>query len=351
MSKLLENLSSGKPILINPKVAEAYARKISGISPSSFNPDFLTAMFGKKPVFEKFPPYAFIPVKGVIGKGLTPLESMCDSCDLDDVYDMLCDCEYDDDIETVIMVYDTPGGGCVGVEEIARKIKNFKKETISFTAKDCCSAGYWMASQAKKFYATPSSTVGSIGCYIAYVDSAKAWDMEGFKMEVIKSGLFKGTGINGTSLDSNQRKMLQDEVNEIHMNFKADVKSVRTMVDDSCMEGQTFSGKKAAEMYMVTGLVDCLYDLLYDLDENLAKQYKADEENDERHDLAGKAKAKAKAKIKSTAKKDDDEDEEDEEEDEEDMKKKGEDDPSKRTPEDEDEDGEDAVDTDKDYKK
>lgn len=108
--------------------------------------------------------------------------------------------------------------------------------------------------------------------------------MEGVRMEVIKSGLFKGAGIPGTSLDANQRKMLQDEVNEIHGEFKAAVKGVREFVDDSSMEGQTFSGKKAAEAGLVTGLVNGFDELMQSLDARVAEQMEADEENDERQE-------------------------------------------------------------------
>jgi ClpP class serine protease len=59
---------------------------------------------------------------------------------------------------------------------------------------------------------------------------SKAYEMDGVKMDVIKSGVYKGAGIPGTSLDEGQRKMLQDEVVDIHNDFKEAVKSVRSFV-------------------------------------------------------------------------------------------------------------------------
>jgi ClpP class serine protease len=76
---------------------------------------------------------------------------------------MLEECERDQTITTVILNIDSPGGVSVGVPELAEKIKNFKKKVISFTSNEACSAAYWIGSQASEFYATPSSTVGSVG--------------------------------------------------------------------------------------------------------------------------------------------------------------------------------------------
>jgi hypothetical protein len=80
--------------------------------------------------------------------------------------------------------------------------------------------------------------------------------------------------------------MLQDEVLEIHADFKNAVKSVRSFVEDSSMEGQCFSGKRGAEAGLVTGLINGFDELMESLDANVAKQMEADEENDAREEEA-----------------------------------------------------------------
>ena len=288
MRSLSKDFKSQRPLLVNPAQAEAYLERCASISiplgaKVSDMGDMLSAIFGEKPVLEKFPPFAVVPVKGMISKGLTELESLCGACDVHDIEEMLEECEKDDSIKTIILDVDSPGGTSVGVLELSNRIKNCSKEVISFTSSECCSAAYWLASQAGAgFYATPSSCVGSIGVYIAYPDCSEAYKMEGVKMDVIRSGLFKGAGIPGTSLDANQRQMLQDEVDEIHAEFKQSVKSVRSFVEDSSMEGQTFSGKKAAEAGLVTGLVNGFDEMMESLNAGIAEQMEADEENDEK---------------------------------------------------------------------
>jgi hypothetical protein len=133
--------------------------------------------------------------------------------------------------------------------------------------------------------------------------------MEGVKMDVIKSGLYKGAGIAGTSLDDQQREMLQKEVEEIHADFKADVKAVREFADDSAMEGQTFSGKNAAAAGLVTGLVNGFDELMESLDAAVAEQMEADEKNDaaaaggqpEESDEGANAKARRFASARALA--------------------------------------------------
>jgi signal peptide peptidase SppA len=289
MKNLNKDIKSHRPILIQPAQAAEYLDRVAQVdvplnAKASDVEEFMAMVFGKVETLEKFPPYAVIPVKGVIGKNLSELETMCGCCDINDVQEMLEDCERDATITTVILNIDSPGGVSVGVPELAEKIKNYSKKVISFTSNEACSAAYWIGSQASEFYATPSSTVGSIGVYVAFPDMSEAFKMDGIKMDVIKAGIYKGAGIPGTSLDNNQRKMLQDEVLEIHADFKNAVKSVRSFVDDASMEGQCFSGKRGAEAGLVTGLVNGFDELMESLDANVHAQMEADEENDAREE-------------------------------------------------------------------
>ena len=286
MHNLSKDFTGKRPLLIQPGQAEAYLHRVSELeiplaAKMSDMGEMLAAVFGHKPTLEKFPPVAIIPVKGVIGKNLSELESLCGSCDIDDIEEMLEDCERDPTIKTIILDIDSPGGTSVGVPELANRIKNCSKHVVSFTESECCSAAYWIGSQASSFYATPSSSVGSIGVYIAFPDCSEAYKMEGVKMDVIKSGTFKGAGIPGTSLDDSQREMLQGEVKEIHDDFKAAVKSVRSFVEDSSMEGQQFSGKKGAEAGLVTALVNGYDEMIEMLDPGVSEVIESSEENKE----------------------------------------------------------------------
>ena len=160
------------------------------------------------------------------------------------------------DVEAIAFHVSSPGGTVTGVEELANKIAALDKPTMAYTDSEMCSAAYWLGSQADSVVAAPSSTVGSVGVYMAIPDFSKAAEAAGIKMVVVKSGKFKGAGIEGTSLTEDQIANLQESVDAIHADFKAAVLGKRKLVKADAMEGQTFSGKQAAAQGMVTGLAD-----------------------------------------------------------------------------------------------
>jgi signal peptide peptidase SppA len=287
MKSLQKDIKSHRPVLIKGSDALAHIEAMSSVTiPAGAKvgemTEILEAVFGPKAEMEKFPPYAVIPLKGVVGKGVPEMETYCGCCDLEEVEEMLEDAERDESVKVIILAIDSPGGVSVGVPEFAARVRNSRKRIIAFTDTEACSAAYWIGSQASEFFATPSSQVGSIGCYITYLNASEAYRKEGYRMEVYKSGDLKGAGIDGTDLTEAQKKMLTDQTVEIHEDFKADVLSVRSFVPESAMQGQCFSGKKAAEVGLVTGLVNGFDELMQKLDPEVAAQMEADEGNDAR---------------------------------------------------------------------
>lgn len=302
MRSLIKDLKASRPLLINPTLASDFLERAASLeipltAKSSDIGEMLAAVYGAKPVLEKFPPFAVVPVRGVIGKGLSELESLCGCCDIHEVQEMLEDCERDASITTIILAIDSPGGTSVGVPELASRIREMSKKVIAFTDSEACSAAYWLGSQASEFYATPSSSVGSVGCYIAYEDESKRYADAGIMVDVIRAGKYKGAGICGTSLTAEQREMLQSEVVEIWESFKADVKSVREFVDESSLEAQIFSGRKAAELGLVTGLVRGWDEMMEVLSPAVAAQMEADEDNDERAEGSESEEAKVLSRF------------------------------------------------------
>jgi len=196
-----------------------------------------------------------IPVKGVIGKGLSKIESMLGCCDIKTISDTLDTWKKNDNVKEVVFKFDSGGGSTSGLEELARKIRNYPKRTIAYCEDDCGSAAYWLASQCAYFIVTPSSSVGAIGIFLVTKDASEKHKEDGIKYVIIKSGEYKAAGVENTALSKLQFNRLQDEVEELHKRFKRDVKSVRLFVEDSDMEGQSFYGNDALVRNLVTNLV------------------------------------------------------------------------------------------------
>lgn len=259
------------PMLIEPAKAKAYLDKVAELSPTDLKAgddleDMMEMLFGPRPMLIKSGDIAVIPVKGVIGSGLTELEKMMGATDVEDIQEMLEDAERDPGVEIIIFDFDTPGGTVTGVPEMAQRIRACKKRTIGWTCKQSCSAGMWLMSQCDEVYVSPSSIVGSIGVYIPIYDMKAAYAKEGITVDLIKAGWAKGAGYTGTSMTPEQRKLFQDDVDEMHQWFIGNVKAVRTFADEADMQGQCWSGKKGAEKSLVSGLLNTFDDLLIAID-------------------------------------------------------------------------------------
>ena len=271
MYSLSNAFKTFSPMLIEPAKAKAYLEKVASLSPSDLKAgddleDMMEMLFGPKPMMIKSGDLAIIPVKGVIGSGLTELEKMMGATDVEDIQEMLEDAERDPGVETIIFDFDTPGGTVTGVPEMAARIRACQKRTVGWTCKQSCSAGMWLMSQCDEVFVSPSSVVGSIGVYIPIYDMKAAYAEEGITVDLIKAGWAKGAGYTGTSMTPEQRKLFQDDVDEMHKWFIADIKAVRTYADEADMQGQCWSGKKGAEKNLVSGLLNTFDDLLMAID-------------------------------------------------------------------------------------
>jgi signal peptide peptidase SppA len=258
MRFLTNGLSGREPLLIDPTKAKDHA-----VLAEKFGfTDMLAQLFGVAPKPYVVDGIGIIPVVGVIGKGLSPLEKMMGAVDINDLSDQVDAMAVDPAVEKIAFQVSSPGGTVTGVEELANKIRNLGKPTMAYTDSEMASAAYWISSASDKVTASPSSSVGSVGVYMAIPDYSEAAKMAGIKMVVIKSGKYKGAGIEGTSLDEGQMGNLQEGVDTIHAEFKEAVNMKRKMVKAEAMEGQVFSGKQAAAQGLVTGLADSFNDAL-----------------------------------------------------------------------------------------
>ncbi len=151
------------------------------------------------------------------------------------------------DIKAVFLNIDSPGGTVAGTPELAAAVKalNDRKPVYAFSSGLMCSAAYWIASQARAIYATPSAQVGSIGVVQAVIDNTAALDMAGIKVEVFSVGKYKAMGAPGTTLTDDQRGLIQSNLAEIAAEFHDAVLSRGRAIPAEAMEGQTFSGKQA----------------------------------------------------------------------------------------------------------
>lgn len=207
-------------------------------------------------VYKKYGNVAVVKVHGVIDKMLTQFEMDCyGGCDLADVDKALGLAAADGSVDTVVLSFHSPGGSVTGTPETAARVASLRKtkEVHAFVETMCCSAAYYIASQADQITAAPSAVVGSIGVYMAILDQSRALEMEGLKVELIKAGRLKAMGASFKSLTDEERDILQAEVDGIHKDFKKAVRTLRD-VEDSTMQGQWFNGIRGKALKLVDQL-------------------------------------------------------------------------------------------------
>lgn len=204
---------------------------------------------------EKVGPVGIVPIKGPIGKGLAKVDTLLGAVDLNQVEADLEAFAADPSVKSILLDMNSPGGTVNGVPEVAALVRkvNEKKKVVAFG--NAASAAYWIASQGSEFLTTSSApAIGSVGVFVPHLDRTGELKAKGISVEVIKSGKYKGQ-IPGLPLSDDARAAIQAEVIDLHNEFKADVLAVRSTINPADLEGQTFTGKRAAARGFVTGIV------------------------------------------------------------------------------------------------
>lgn len=216
------------------------------------------------PELEIFGGIAIVPIHGILGKNLSQLEMACGGCDYSAVSRMVDQAAADPLVHTIILDLDTPGGMIVGMAETAARIAAAREEktVLAWCEAQCCSAGYRLAIEASEIYCTPSAIIGSIGTYSAGIDESRAWENEGYKLELFRSGNLKAIGIPGKAWTDEERAYMQAQVDRSGAAFRAAVSARRPGVTEDTMQGQWFDGDEAATRRLADSTLLRMEDLL-----------------------------------------------------------------------------------------
>ncbi len=163
-------------------------------------------------------------------------------------------------VKAIVLLVDTPGGTVSGTEALAADVrKAAKKKPVYVHIEDlCCSAGYWVASQATRIFAENATTMGGcIGTYAVVDDWSKAYEEAGIKTHLIKAGEFKGAGVEGTEVTAEQLREWQREVNELNEQFVRGVAKGRGVAISTAKDwadGRVFVAGDMLEKGLIDGI-------------------------------------------------------------------------------------------------
>jgi len=161
----------------------------------------------------------------------------------------------DDDVHSILLRVDSPGGSVSGIRELAQVIAAAEKPVIAQVEGMAASAAYFVASQADKILVGPGDLVGSIGVRIMLYDYSKAFEEAGIKAIPVDTGEFKSAGAMGTEITEAQLADFQRTVDYYYDDFVAAVSTGRSMKEQDVRDvgdGRMYSPEEA----MSSGLVD-----------------------------------------------------------------------------------------------
>ncbi len=162
-------------------------------------------------------------------------------------------------IRAIVVRIDSPGGGIGPSQEIYRelmKTRKFKKVVASMGSV-AASGGYYIASAAQGIVANPGTITGSIGVIMEYANIMEIVKKIGISPVVIKSGEFKDMGSPLRALRDKEKKLLQDLVDELHLQFvnhAAQARDMEVREMAKLADGRIFSGQSALGLKLVDRL-------------------------------------------------------------------------------------------------
>ena len=204
-----------------------------------------------------------VPLQGAITRGLGLLGQYYGMADTDRFTAQIKAAAADPRVVKILLHIQSPGGDAVGCYEAARAVAEASKAkpVYAFCDDIMASAAYFIGSAANFIYATPSSLVGSIGTYTVLTDDGEYWKRMGVEFMVVRSGKFKGAGIDGFSPE--QIAQIQGMVDSYGEQFRAFIDTARNGdVARDQMEGQVWLGAEAAQNGIADGTVESLADML-----------------------------------------------------------------------------------------
>jgi signal peptide peptidase SppA len=173
----------------------------------------------------------------------------------------------DEDVETILLVIDSPGGTVAGTYDLGQAVRATKKNTIAHVNDMAASAAYWIASQADKIHAGPGAVVGSIGVRMLLFDEHKSFEDMGIEAVAVDTGEFKSAGALGTKITEAHRKDFQRNIDSHFVHFEAAVRAGRANMSD-----QQWAASSDGRMFMDAEAMNLgLVDRIQTLDQTLAE--------------------------------------------------------------------------------
>ncbi|WP_264707639.1 S49 family peptidase [Wolbachia endosymbiont (group A) of Acrocera orbiculus] len=199
---------------------------------------------------------AIIPIHGILTKKPGAFDDMLGMTSYEKIREEIEKALIDEEVETIILDIDSPGGEVNGLFDLADFIyeARTKKRIVAIANDDAYSAAYAIASSAEKVLVTRTSGVGSIGVIASHIDQSGFDEKQGIKYTTVFAGNRKNDLNPHEPITSESVESLQEEVDRLYEMFVQLIARNRNLSTEriKSTEAGLYFGEKAIEI----GLAD-----------------------------------------------------------------------------------------------
>ena len=164
-----------------------------------------------------------------------------------------------DKVKAVVFRVNSPGGSAYASEQIWKAVQNLKaKKPVVVSMGDyAASGGYYIASNASKIFAQPTTLTGSIGIFGMFPNVEGLTNKVGLSFDNVKTNKFSDYGDITRPMSVQEKAILQQYIERGYKLFLTRCSQGRNIPMESLekiAEGRVWTGKQALEI----GLVDAI---------------------------------------------------------------------------------------------
>lgn len=163
-------------------------------------------------------------------------------------------------VRAVVVRIDSPGGVVGPTQELyqaLRRIRAAGKPVVASLGAVAASGGYYVAVGADRIWANPGTLTGSIGVIMQTANLETLLKKVGVDYVVVKAGQYKDVGNFARPMTSEERRVLQAMLDDVHAQFIAAVAEGRKLERTAVLQfadGRIVSGSQAKDLRMVDAL-------------------------------------------------------------------------------------------------
>lgn len=162
-------------------------------------------------------------------------------------------------VRAVVLRVDSPGGGVAPSQEIYDAVARVgkRKPIIASLGGVAASGGYYVASACDAIVADPGTLTGSIGVLMQVGNVTELLKKVGLQGRILKAGKYKDIGSPLREMTDEERRLLEDLLENVHGQFVAAVAKGRNLPIEEVRrlaDGRVYSGEQAHALHLVDAL-------------------------------------------------------------------------------------------------